>query len=100
MNTTHTRTHTQLASDAYSHDGELARPPHQEGYADDSACYWEQANEAFDELDEVEDSHEEGDTIPDLPPVQQAQQVRHPSYHDEDAPTRPVELLSNPWDWE
>lgn len=69
-------------------------------FAEDAMFYWEQANDAFDELSEIVEIIKEGDKIPRIKPLQKARDSAPPEPARDDPSTVPVEILPNVWDWE
>ncbi len=69
-------------------------------FAEDAMFYWEQANEAFEELSEIVEIIKESDKLPQKQTFKKASDTSSPEPEEKDAPTVPVEVLPSIWDWD
>lgn len=111
MNTKQTKSLVHMAAEAskraseYLEQAKACSETPEEGhtleFAEDAMFYWEQANEAFDELSEIVEIIKDGDKIPKLKTLNKARAAARPEPTlDDDVSTVPVEILPNVWDWE
>lgn len=110
MNTKQTKSLVHMAAEAskraseYLEQAKACSESPEEGhtleFAEDAMFYWEQANEAFDELSEIVEIIKEGDKLPKHKELKKSRAATRPSPELEDAPTVPVEILPSIWEWE
>lgn len=110
MNTKQTKSLVHMAAEAskraseYLEQAKACSEAPEEGhtleFAEDALFYWEQANEAFDELSEIVEIIKEGDKLPKHQALKKARAATRPPPDHDDAPTVPVEVLPSIWEWE